>query len=151
LIKTGHRGAVGLVVEGGDVWEVHHFACLLAFGATAINPYMALATVRTLKEQKLLDTTLTWPQLAKNYVKAVCAGLLKIFSKMGISNLSSYQWAQTFHGLGINKNVVDRQFCGAVFRFRGFLLGRFAREGVSQTPPGFTSSRNAKDLLPEGG
>src|SRR5690606_39478519 len=50
LIKTGNRGAVGLVIEAGDVWEVHHFACLLAFGATAVNPYMALASIRTMKE-----------------------------------------------------------------------------------------------------
>src|SRR5690606_12381762 len=54
LIKTGHRGSVGLVVEAGDVWEVHHFACLLAFGATAINPYLALASIRTLKEQNTI-------------------------------------------------------------------------------------------------
>ena len=151
LIKTGHRGAVGLVVEGGDVWEVHHFACLLAFGATAINPYMALASIRTLKEQKLLDTVLTWPQLAKNYVKAVCGGLLKVFSKMGISTLQSYHGAQIFEVLGISKEVVDRYFCGAVSRIGGLDLDDIAREVLSKHHRGFTSTRDAKDLLPEGG
>ncbi|MFC3197905.1 glutamate synthase large subunit [Parapedobacter deserti] len=151
LIKTGHRGAVGLVVEAGDVWEVHHFACLLAFGATAINPYMALATIRTLKEQNVLDTQLTWPQLAKNYVKAVCGGLLKIFSKMGISTLQSYHGAQIFEVLGINKSVVDNYFCGAVSRIGGLDLDDIAREVLNKHNRGFSSSRNAKDLLPEGG
>ncbi|WP_257657959.1 glutamate synthase large subunit [Parapedobacter lycopersici] len=151
LIKTGHRGAVGLVVEGGDIWEVHHFACLLAFGATAINPYMALASIRTLKEQQLLDTPLSWPQLSKNYVKAVCGGLLKIFSKMGISTLQSYHGAQIFEVLGINKQVVDTYFCGAVSRIGGLDLDDIAREVLSKHHRGFTSSRNSKDLLPEGG
>lgn len=151
LIKKGLRGAVGLVVEGGDVWEVHHFACLLAFGATAINPYMALATIRTLKEQGKLDTQLTWPQLAKNYVKAVCNGLLKIFSKMGISTLQSYHGAQIFEVLGINREVVDRYFCGAVSRIGGLDLDDIAREVLAKHNRGFTSTRNTKDLLPEGG
>lgn len=151
LIKTGHRGAVGLVVEGGDIWEVHHFACLLAFGATAINPYMALASIRTLKEQQWLDTPLSWPQLSKNYVKAVCGGLLKIFSKMGISTLQSYHGAQIFEVLGINKDVVDRYFCGAVSRIGGLGLDDISREALSKHHRGFTSSRNAKDLLLEGG
>src|SRR5690606_26709512 len=122
LIKTGNRGAVGLVVEAGDAWEVHHFACLLAFGATAINPYMALASIRTMKEQNTLDTELTWPELSKNYVKAVNNGLLKIFSKMGISTLQSYHGAQIFEVLGIDKSVVDKYFCGAVSRIGGMTL-----------------------------
>ena len=151
LIKTGHRGAVGLVVEGGDIWEVHHFACLLAFGATAVNPYLALASIRTLKEQQLLDTTLSWPELSKNYVKAVCGGLLKIFSKMGISTLQSYQGAQIFEVLGINKTVVDAYFCGAVSRIGGLDLDDIAREVLSKHRRGFASSRNSKELLPEGG
>lgn len=151
LIKTGSRGSVGIVVEAGDVWEVHHFACLLAFGATAINPYMALASIRTLKHEQHLETELSWPQLSKNYVKAVCAGLLKIFSKMGISTLQSYHGAQIFEVLGINKNVVDRYFCGSVSRIGGLELDDIAREVLSKHYRGFTSTRNAKNLLPEGG
>ncbi len=151
LINTGYRGAVGLVVEAGDVWEVHHFACLLAFGATAINPYMALATIRTLKQEDVLDTDLSWPQLAKNYVKAVCAGLLKVFSKMGISTLQSYHGAQIFEVLGIDKSVVDRYFCGAVSRIGGLGLDDIAREVLCKHRRGFGSSRNTKTLLPEGG
>ena len=151
LIKTGNRGAVGLVVEAGDVWEVHHFACLLAFGATAINPYMALASIRTQKEQGFLDTELTWDELKKNYVKAICAGLLKIFSKMGISTLQSYHGAQIFEILGLDSRVVDRYFCGAVSRIGGLDLDDIAQEALAKHWRAFGESRVEKQLLPAGG
>ncbi|MGO3805223.1 MAG: glutamate synthase central domain-containing protein, partial [Sphingobacterium sp.] len=151
LIKTGNRGAVGLVVEAGDVWEVHHFACLLAFGATAINPYMALASIRTMKELGQIDTELEWEDLKKNYVKAICAGLLKIFSKMGISTLQSYHGAQIFEVLGIDKSVVDRYFCGSVSRIGGLTLDDIAQEALAKHLRAFGESRNEKKLLPEGG
>lgn len=151
LIKTGNRGAVGLVVEAGDAWEVHHFACLLAFGATAINPYMALASIRTMKETGQLDTQLTWDDLKKNYVKAVCNGLLKIFSKMGISTLQSYHGAQIFEVLGIDAEVVDKYFCGAVSRIGGLTLDDIAKEALAKHKRGFEHSRVSQTLLPEGG
>lgn len=151
LIKTGNRGAIGLVVEAGDIIEVHHFACLLAFGATAINPYLALASIRTLKEQNQLDTSLTWDELKKNYVKAVCNGLLKIFSKMGISTLQSYHGAQIFEVLGIDKSVVDKYFCGAVSRIGGLTLDDIAKEALTKHARGFENTRTEKKLLPEGG
>lgn len=151
LIKTGNRGAVGLVVEAGDVWEVHHFACLLAFGATAINPYMALASIRTMKELGQIETDLVWDDLKKNYVKAICAGLLKIFSKMGISTLQSYHGAQIFEVLGIDKSVVDDYFCGSVSRIGGLKLDDIAKESLSKHWRAFGESRVEKKLLPEGG
>lgn len=151
LIKTGNRGAVGLVVEAGDVWEVHHFACLLAFGATAINPYMALASIRTMKELGQIETELSWEELRKNYVKAICAGLLKIFSKMGISTLQSYHGAQIFEVLGIEKSVVDTYFCGSVSRIGGLTLDDIATEALSKHWRAFGQSRVEQKLLPEGG
>ena len=113
---------MGLVVEAGDVWEVHHFACLIAFGATAINPYLALATIRNMKLKDKLDTQLDPEYLRKNYIKAVNEGLLKVFSKMGISTLQSYQGAQIFEILGLNKTVVDKYFTGATSRIEGMGL-----------------------------
>jgi glutamate synthase (NADPH/NADH) large chain len=110
LISKGYRGKVGMVVEAGDVWEVHHFACLIAFGATAINPYLVLSTIRDLKISGKLQTQFDDKQLKKNYIKAVNDGLLKVFSKMGISTLQSYQGAQIFEIIGINKTVVDKMF-----------------------------------------
>lgn len=151
LIKTGHRRAIGLVVEAGDAWEVHHFACLLAFGATAINPYMALASIRTMKEQGQLDTNLTWDDLKGNYVKAVCNGLLKIFSKMGISTLQSYHGAQIFEVLGIDESVVNKYFCGSVSRIGGLTLDDIAQEALAKHWSSFENKRVKPNLLPEGG
>jgi len=149
LIKKGLRGAVGLVVEAGDVWEVHHFACLLAFGATAINPYLALASIHALKEDGKLDADLEEKFLVKNYVKSVCDGLLKIFSKMGISTLQSYHGSQVFEILGIHKEVVDQYFVGGVSRIGGLGLDELAREALSKHINGFKG--DAEHLLSEGG
>ena len=151
LIKKGRRGSVGLVVEAGDVWEVHHFACLLAFGATAINPYLALSTIETIKRNGSLETSLEEKYLLKNYVKSVNDGLLKIFSKMGISTLQSYHGSQIFEILGINKDVVSKYFCGAVTRIEGLGLDEIARESLCKHRIGFGSSKAESNLLPEGG
>ncbi|MBS7564695.1 glutamate synthase large subunit [Mucilaginibacter sp. Bleaf8] len=151
LIKKGCRGSVGLVVEAGDVWEVHHFACLLAFGATAINPYLALSTIETIKNNGSLETELHNKALHKNYVKAVCDGLLKIFSKMGISTLQSYHGSQVFEILGINQQVVNKYFTGAVTRIGGLGLDELAREALTKHKIGFSSSKGEVKLLPEGG
>jgi glutamate synthase (NADPH/NADH) large chain len=151
LIKKGLRGAVGLVAESGDVWEVHHFACLLAFGATAINPYLALHTIENLKESGNLDTPLDSKYLLKNYVKSVNDGLLKIFSKMGISTLQSYHGSQVFEILGLNEEVVNKYFVGAVTRIGGLGLDEIAREALCKHRIGFSSKKGEQRLLPEGG
>ncbi|HEV2833023.1 MAG TPA: glutamate synthase-related protein, partial [Hanamia sp.] len=128
LIKKGLRGQVGLVIEAGDVWEVHHFACLIGFGATAINPYLALSTIRDMKLSGKMETDLDTYQIKKNYKKAINDGLLKVFSKMGISTLQSYQGAQIFEILGINQSVIDRYFTGATSRVEGMGLDEIAKE-----------------------
>ena len=151
LIRTGRRGEVGLVIETGDTWEVHHFACLLAFGATAINPYLALSTIKTIKNNGMLQTDLEIKELQKNYVKSVNDGLLKIFSKMGISTLQSYHGSQVFEILGINQQVVDKYFTGAVTRIGGLGLDEIARESLCKHKIGFGGSKTGPHLLPEGG
>lgn len=151
LIRKGYRGRVGIVVEAGDVWEVHHFACLLAFGATAINPYLALSTIRDMKLNNKLDTNLSVEDLKKNYIKAVCDGLLKVFSKMGISTLQSYQGAQIFEIIGLNASVVQTYFTGATSRIEGMGLDEIARETVAKHSFGFSRKDIPVDRLPVGG
>ncbi|MDR3695881.1 glutamate synthase large subunit [Mucilaginibacter sp.] len=151
LIRSGRRGAVGIVVETGDTWEVHHFACLLAFGATAINPYLALSTIEALKNNGSMETNLDLKTLQKNYVKSINDGLLKIFSKMGISTLQSYHGSQVFEILGINQAVVDKYFTGAVTRIGGLGLDEIARESLCKHRLGFGGSKSGTHLLPEGG
>ena len=151
LIRKGLRGQVGLVVEAGDVWEVHHFACLIGFGATAINPYLALSTIRDMKLNGKLKTDLDIEALKKNYIKSVCDGLLKVFSKMGISTLQSYQGAQIFEIIGINKEVVSRYFTGATSRIEGLGLDELAREALAKHFFAFSKKESYSHLLTEGG
>jgi glutamate synthase (NADPH/NADH) large chain len=151
LIRKGLRGKVGIVVEAGDVWEVHHFACLIGFGATAINPYLALSTIEDMKEKGKLSTTLTTDQLKNNYTKAVCEGLLKVFSKMGISTLQSYQGAQIFEIIGLSKEVVDPYFTGAISRIEGMGLDEIAREALVKHQLAFSKKGVPADRLPVGG
>ncbi|MBL7749539.1 MAG: glutamate synthase large subunit, partial [Chitinophagaceae bacterium] len=151
LIRKGMRGQVGIIVEAGDVWEVHHFACLIGFGATAINPYLALSSIRDLRETGRLQTTLTEDDLKKNYVKAVNDGLLKVFSKMGISTLQSYQGAQIFEILGLNKEVVNKYFTGATSRIEGMGLDEIAREALAKHFFAFSKKDVPVDRLPVGG
>ncbi len=151
LIRKGLRGQVGIVVEAGDVWEVHHFACLIGFGATAINPYLALASIRNMKVSGNLQTGLDWNALRYNYIKAVCDGLLKVFSKMGISTLQSYQGAQIFEILGLNKAVVDKYFTGAVSRIDGMSLDNLATEALTKHYLAFSKKNIPVNRLPVGG
>lgn len=147
LIRKGYRGQVGLVIEAGDVWEVHHFACLIGFGATAINPYLALATINKLKLLNGVDHS----QLRKNYIKSINDGLLKVFSKMGISTLQSYQGAQIFEILGINKTVVDQYFTGATSRIQGIGLDEIAKETLAKHHFAFGKKEVPFERLPVGG
>jgi glutamate synthase (NADPH/NADH) large chain len=151
LIRKGMRGQVGIIVEAGDAWEVHHFACLIAFGATAINPYLALSSIRDLKETGRLQTDLTEDQLKKNFIKAVNEGLLKVFSKMGISTLQSYQGAQIFEILGLNRDVVEKYFTGTTSRIEGMGLDEIAKEVLAKHFFAFNRKDIPVDRLPVGG
>ncbi|MFZ4057470.1 MAG: glutamate synthase large subunit [Ferruginibacter sp.] len=151
LIRKGIRGNVGLVVEAGDVWEVHHFACLIGFGATAINPYLALSTIRDMKLSGRIDSPLSADELKKNYTKAVNDGLLKVFSKMGISTLQSYQGAQIFEIVGLNSDVVDQYFSGTISRIAGLGLDEIAKENLARHAFSFSKRDIPVDRLPVGG
>jgi len=151
LIKKGLRGKVGIIVEAGDVWEVHHYACLIGFGATAINPYLALSSIRDMKLTEHIKTDLDHLYLKKNYIKAVNEGLYKVFSKMGISTLQSYQGAQIFEIIGINKEVVNKHFTGATSRIEGMGLDEIAREILAKHNIAFPKKSADLDRLPVGG
>jgi glutamate synthase (NADPH/NADH) large chain len=147
LIRKGYRGAVGIVVEAGDVWEVHHFATLIGFGATAVNPYLALETITGFQTE--LDVK---PEkLIQNYIYAINNGLLKIFSKMGISTLQSYHGAQIFEILGLHKSVVDNYFTGAVSRIGGLGLDEIAKETLIKHNRVFKLANRPDPILPTGG
>ena len=121
LIREGTRTKVGLVVESGEPREVHHFCLLLGYGAGAINPYVALATVQDLAERGELNGTK--PDYAvKNFIKANEKGLLKVMSKMGISTVQSYRGAQIFEAVGLNQDFIDQYFTWTPSRVEGIGL-----------------------------
>jgi glutamate synthase domain-containing protein 2/glutamate synthase domain-containing protein 1 len=127
LVRRGIRTSTSLVVETGEAREVHHFALLVGYGATAVAPYLAFETVEAMVEEGSLGDV-SIEEARKNYVKAVGKGLLKIISKMGISTLFSYSGAQVFEAVGIDGAVVDKHFAGTASRIGGIGLPEIGHE-----------------------
>jgi glutamate synthase (NADPH/NADH) large chain len=130
LIREKTRNQVALIVESGEPREVMHFALLLGYGASAVNPYLAIETLEDLFRDGAFPADYTWDKVFKNYMKAVDKGLLKVFSKMGISTLQSYQGAQIFEAVGLSKSLVEHYFVGTSSRIEGVDLGVLARESL---------------------
>ncbi|MBS1505022.1 MAG: glutamate synthase large subunit [Bacteroidetes bacterium] len=151
LIRKGLRGKVGLLVEAGDVWETHHFATLIGYGASGVNPYLVYQTIHDMKKKNLLSEGLTEEKAIYNYKKAVGGELLKIMSKMGISTLQSYHGAQIFEALGISKEVVDQYFTGTVSRIGGLRLDDIAMEALAKHKLAFPKTSNTTQRLAVGG
>jgi glutamate synthase domain-containing protein 2/glutamate synthase domain-containing protein 1/glutamate synthase domain-containing protein 3 len=130
LVREKTRGQVALIVETGKPREVMHFALLVGYGASAINPYLAIETLEDLHAKGYFPAEYTFQKVLKNYIKAVDKGLLKVLSKMGISTLQSYCGAQIFEAIGLNKSVVERYFTGTSSRIEGVGLEVLAREAL---------------------
>ena len=128
LVREGTRMPCALVVESGEPREVHHFALLIGYGASAVNPYLALETLGGLVREGQLPPEITWKKAVYHFSKAVNKGLLKIFSKMGISTLQSYRGAQIFEAIGLNRDVMERYFTGTASRIEGIGLDVIAKE-----------------------
>jgi glutamate synthase domain-containing protein 2/glutamate synthase domain-containing protein 3 len=128
LVREETRTQVALITESGEPREVMHFALLSGYGASAINPYLALETVENLAWRGDLAGGITSELAVKNFMKSVKKGLLKTFAKMGISTLQSYQGAQVFEAIGLNKDLVDSYFAGTSSRLEGVSLDVLARE-----------------------
>jgi len=128
LIREGTRARCGIIVETGEASQVHHFACLLGYGASAVNPYLAFETIEDLRRDNHLADGLTEEQARANYIRAVDKGLLKIMSKMGISTVQSYIGAQIFEAVGLGEEVIDRFFTGTASRLGGIGLDVIEQE-----------------------
>ena len=126
LVRAGTRTLAGLVLESGEPREVHHFALLIGYGASAVNPYLAFETVH---DQVRLGMLSGSAELAeKKYRKAIAKGIVKVISKMGISTIQSYHGAQVFEALGLNQDFVDEYFTGTPTRIGGIGIDVIARE-----------------------
>ncbi len=118
LVRTEQRLKVGLVIEAGDVREVHHVALLIGYGASAVNPYLAMESCEQLVRAGLI-TGITPEKAVKNLIKALGKGVLKIMSKMGISTVASYAGAQAFEAVGLSREFIDEYFTGTASRLSG--------------------------------
>ena len=127
LIREGLRTRVSLLVETGDAREVHHFALLIGYGASAVNPYLAFETIDGLIEEGLIEKV-EYKQACKNFVKAAAKGVVKVASKMGISAIQSYRGAQIFEAVGLAQEVVDKYFTWTPSRVGGIGLDTVAKE-----------------------
>ncbi|BEP15542.1 glutamate synthase large subunit [Acidothermaceae bacterium B102] len=127
LVREKTRTRVGLIVETGDAREVHHVALLIGYGAAAVNPYLAMETVEDLARDGVLGA-LEPTKAARNYVKALNKGVLKVMSKMGISTIASYTGAQVFEAIGLDKAMVDEYFPGTTSQLGGIALDVVAAE-----------------------
>ncbi|MEU3308679.1 glutamate synthase large subunit [Nocardiopsis sp. NPDC006832] len=150
LIREKTRTEVGLVIEAGDVRECHHVALLLGYGASAVNPYLALETVRDLVRRGTL-ADVDADTAVRNTLKAYAKGVLKVMSKIGVSTVSSYTGAQIFEALGLGQEVIDRCFTGTTSRLGGVGFDVLAEEVAIRHRRAHTANPNAHRRLEVGG
>ena len=151
LVREETRTQVALIVESGEPREVMHFALLLGFGASAMNPYLAIETLEDIARRGYLPESLSAELATKNFIKATNKGLLKTFSKMGISTLQSYRGAQVFEAIGLGKDLVDSYFAGTTSRLEGIGLDVLTREAQMKHEHAFRPVTDFETELPAGG
>ena len=134
LVREKTRTQVGLVVEAGDVREVHHVALLMGYGAAAINPYLALESVEDLCRRGTYLPGIEPEQAVRNVVKSLGKGVLKVMSKMGVSTVASYTGAQIFEANGLSPDLVDTYFTGTSSKLGGDRARRDRRGGTPPAP-----------------
>ena len=144
LVKTKKCTALSLILESGEPREVHHFAALLGYGASAVNPYLAHSTIAELVEEGLVNKD--YYAAVEDYDHAILSGIVKIASKMGISTIQSYQGSQIFEAIGISEDVIDRYFTGTVSRVGGITLEDIAAMVDAQHSKAFDPLGLAADL-----
>jgi Glutamate synthase domain 2 len=151
LVREKTRTQVALILESGEPREVMHFALLIGYGASAVNPYLAIETLHDLKRRNLLPDDISAEYAEKNFIKAINKGLLKTFSKMGISTLQSYRGAQVFEAVGLNQFLVDKYFPGTASRVEGVGLDVIAREAIMKHSYAFQPLTDSETDLVVGG
>ena len=150
LIRNGTRTTVSLVLETGEPREVHHFALLIGYGASAINPYLAFESLDDMIRQGML-TDVDHKKAVTKYIKACTKGVVKILSKMGISTIQSYQGAQIFEAIGISQSVVDKYFTWTPSRIGGIDLETIAKEAEIRHNSAFAQHKLDDKTLEAGG
>jgi glutamate synthase (NADPH/NADH) large chain len=151
LVRAQKRQLAGLVIETGEARDVMHFATLLGYGASAVNPYLAFETIADLKEQGKLPSSVRLEDAIENYITAVKKGILKIMSKMGVSTLRSYRGAQLFEAVGLAPGFVEDYFTGTPSRIGGIGAAEIARETLDRHGRAFAKNEAELEVLDSGG
>ncbi|SMO45946.1 glutamate synthase large subunit [Solitalea koreensis] len=151
LIRANKRGKTGIVVESGEVREVHHAALLLAYGAGGINPYLAFESLTDMEMTGQLEKGINESKAHKNYISALKKGLLKIMAKMGISTLVSYQGAQIFEAIGLNTDVIGKFFEGTSSVIEGIGMSELEQELKTRHENAYKVEKHYFDKLSTGG
>lgn len=141
LVRKNLRTHTSLIIESGEPREIHHFACLLGYGATAINPYLVYESIQKLIANK--DLNLSYEKAVENFIKASSSGIVKIASKMGVSTLQSYNGSALFECLGLNSQVIDKYFTSTVSRIEGMDLDDFEKELIALHKNAFNDTKKA--------
>jgi glutamate synthase (NADPH) large chain len=149
LIRQGLRTKTGIVVETGEAREVHHFCVLAGYGAEAINPYLAFATLEQIRTENGLP--LSAEEVQKNYSKALGKGILKVISKMGISTYQSYCGAQIFDAVGLQSDFVEKYFTGTATTIEGADLTAIAEEALVRHARAYGEDPLYREMLDLGG
>ena len=144
LVKTKRRTSLALILETGEPRDVHHFATLLGYGASAVNPYLALDTIHQLIDSGMLDKD--YYAAVEDYSSAIINGIVKIASKMGISTIQSYQGSQIFEAIGIGKDVIDKYFTNTVSRIGGITIEDIERDVDTRHAKAFDPLGLTEDL-----
>lgn len=150
LIRSGTRTKVSILLESGEPREVHHYALLLGYGVSAVNPYLAFESLDDMIGQGLLRG-ISHKKAVKNYIKAATKSVVKILSKMGISTIQSYRGAQIFEAVGLNSEFVDRYFTWTPSRIGGIGLEEVAEEALISHNRAFTDKDGNDKVLDSGG
>ena len=151
LVREETRTQVALIIESGEPREVMHFALLIGYGASAVNPYLAIETLEDMVKRGLLEPPITFEKALLNFKKSINKGLLKTFSKMGISTLQSYRGAQVFEAIGLNRDLVEKYFTGTVSRVEGVGLEVLAQEAILKHRHAFFPVTDSDTELAVGG
>lgn len=151
LIRGGKRHLAGLLLESGEVREVHHFATLIGYGCSGINPYLVFESLSEIRDMGYLPKNLSLQHAMENYITAIKKGLLKVMSKMGISTLRSYRGAQIFEAVGLSEELVEKYFTGTYSRIGGLSLLDIERDAQLRHSQSWAPDDVYNYRLPAGG
>jgi len=151
LVRVSKRHLCALILETGEAREVHHFATLLSYGASGINPYLVFESIRLLNGRGYISKKLSMDSSIMHYITAVNKGLLKVMSKMGISTLRGYRHSQTYEALGLNEEFVEKYFPGTASRISGIGLDIIEREVCERHVGAYNATTVSEERLNSGG